>query len=99
VAENGWVFWFADRDGELVPLRDIRTQFATAASAAPSSERQELAQLVVRTREPEGSGPDARRVPWAEVVALVESETGKRPTDSQLRQLFYAGGGKRVSER
>jgi hypothetical protein len=30
-AENGWTFWLAERDGELVTLRDIRMQLAGAS--------------------------------------------------------------------
>ncbi len=38
-AENGWTFWLAERDGELIALRDIRTQFRGAGTpgAGPPS--------------------------------------------------------------
>jgi hypothetical protein len=32
-AENGWSFWLAERDGERISLRDIRTQYAGAEAS------------------------------------------------------------------
>ena len=42
VAENGWTFWFAERDGERVPLKDIRTQLVTAAADESTTGRRGL---------------------------------------------------------
>ncbi|MGI8728415.1 MAG: DUF4268 domain-containing protein, partial [Solirubrobacteraceae bacterium] len=38
-AENGWTFWMADRDGELVSLKDIRTQYLGAAREGRDTDR------------------------------------------------------------
>jgi hypothetical protein len=38
-AENGWTFWMADRDGELVSLKDIRTQYLGAERNGSGSDR------------------------------------------------------------
>jgi hypothetical protein len=100
VAENGWQFWLVLRGDGLITLADVRTQFTSAARGAGlSADRLELARLVVATREPEGSTPDALRVPWADVATKIQEQTGERLTGAQMRRLFYQGGGKRVDER
>jgi hypothetical protein len=38
-AENGWTFWLAERDGELISLRDIRTQFKSAGASEAETVR------------------------------------------------------------
>lgn len=40
-AENGWTFWMADRDGELVSLKDIRTQYVGTEQNGAATDRHE----------------------------------------------------------
>ena len=44
-SENGWTFWMADRDGELVSLKDIRTQYLGAERGGSGRDRHEARRL------------------------------------------------------
>lgn len=60
------------------------------ASPRVSAERLALAKFVVKTRDQTG-----KKIAWSKVADAVEKRTSERPTGSQLRRLYYLGGGPR----
>lgn len=72
--------------------KPVKADAPALAEPRVSAERLALAKFVVKTR----AGKGGTKAAWSAVADAVEKREGTRPTGSQLRRLFYLGGGERV---